>query len=327
MLTLRLSPESLLLSAVLGLVTVLISAYIPARKASKVSAIDSIRQTDDIKIKPGKVKTSRLTYKLFGFHGMLASKNFKRNRRKYRATVISLFMSVVLFISASSFSEYLNRSVSQVMELSSYDLQYTLLPESEIKPAELKEILSKLDGIDKMSYGSSSYDLSLVVSEDRLSEKYRELSTNHYGSEFIKMDENERILNTHLIFIDDETFNNMLLENDLSIEEYTDLSAPKAVLYQEGKIFNYDDRRYYTFNIIEEGSFESDYIIVDHGNDEIFFTGERRGDDLVYKDMEDNEVIVPYEEGITSGSLQLGSLITEAPMVSLNSLSDELNVI
>ncbi len=326
-LTLRLSPESLLLSAVLGLVTVLISAYIPARKASKVSAIDSIRQTDDIKIKPGKVKTSRLTYKLFGFHGMLASKNFKRNRRKYRATVISLFMSVVLFISASSFSEYLNRSVSQVMELSSYDLQYTLLPESEIKPAELKEILSKLDGIDKMSYGSSSYDLSLVVSEDRLSEKYRELSTNHYGSEFIKMDENERILNTHLIFIDDETFNNMLLENDLSIEEYTDLSAPKAVLYQEGKIFNYDDRRYYTFNIIEEGSFESDYIIVDHGNDEIFFTGERRGDDLVYKDMEDNEVIVPYEEGITSGSLQLGSLITEAPMVSLNSLSDELNVI
>lgn len=326
-LTLRLSPESLVLSAVLGLITVLISAYIPARKASKVSAIDSIRQTDDIKIKPGKVKTSRLTYKLFGFHGMLASKNFKRNRRKYRATVISLFMSVVLFISASSFSEYLNKSVGQVMELSSFDLQYTLTPESEIKPAELKEILAKLDGVEKLSYGSSTYDLSLVVSEDRLSEKYQELSTNHYGSEFVKMDENERILNTHLIFIDDEAFNNMLLENNLSTEEYTDLSAPKAVLYQEGKMFNYDDRRYYTFNIIDEGSFESDYIIVDHGDDEIFFTGERREENLVYKDMEDNEVLIPYEEGITTGSLQLGSLITEAPMVSMNSLSDELNVI
>jgi len=36
------------------------------------------------------VKTSKLVYKLFGFEGMIASKNFKRNRRKYRTTVVSL---------------------------------------------------------------------------------------------------------------------------------------------------------------------------------------------------------------------------------------------
>lgn len=326
-LTLRLSSTALILSAVLGLITVLISAYIPARKASKVSAIDSIRQTDDIRIKPGKVKTSLLTYKLFGFPGMLASKNFKRNKRKYRATVISLFMSVVLFISASSFSEYLNKSVEQVMETSTYDLHYTLTPDSDIRAEELRDILVKVEGVEKVSYDNSTYDISLLVPADKLSEKYRGLNTNHYGTDFIKMNENEKVLSTHFIFLDDESFNNMLLENNLSIEEYTDISQPKAVLYQEGKIFNSEDRRYYTFDILEKGSFEASYAKIDHGDDDIYFTGEARGEDLLYKDMEENEVLVPYEEGIITGKIELGELITKAPMVSINLLSDELNVI
>ena len=49
----------------IAFITVLISAYIPAKRAVKLSAIDAIRQTKDIKIKAKKVKTSKLTYKLF----------------------------------------------------------------------------------------------------------------------------------------------------------------------------------------------------------------------------------------------------------------------
>ena len=106
---------AVLLAALIGFFTVLISAYLPARKALRTSAIEVIRQSQDIKIRANKVKTWKLTGKLFGLEGTLASKNFKRNRKKYRATVFSLFVSVVLFISATSFCDYMSTAINTVI--------------------------------------------------------------------------------------------------------------------------------------------------------------------------------------------------------------------
>lgn len=100
---LSLNAWALLAAAAVGFVTVLISAYVPAKRAMRVSPIDAIRQSRDLLVKSKQVKTSKLTYKLFGFEGMLAKKNFKRNRKRYRSTVFSLFVSVVLLFPASSF--------------------------------------------------------------------------------------------------------------------------------------------------------------------------------------------------------------------------------
>ena len=89
-----------------------------------MSAIEAIRQNTDINTKEGEVKTSVLTYKLFGLPGVLASKYYKRSRKKYRTTVLSLFMSVVLFVSASAFTDYLTESVSGGLQTSGYDLYF-----------------------------------------------------------------------------------------------------------------------------------------------------------------------------------------------------------
>ena len=75
-------------AAAVSAVTIFISVYIPARRASKISPIDSIRQSRDIKLTRRTVKTSRLTGKIFGFEGELALKNLKRNKKRYRVTVI-----------------------------------------------------------------------------------------------------------------------------------------------------------------------------------------------------------------------------------------------
>ena len=115
--------QAIAIAVIVSFITVLISAMIPAAKAVRIPAIQAIRQSDDIKIRAGKVKTSGLTYKLFGFSGMLASKNFKRNRKKYRTTVFSLFISIVLFVSATSFSGYLKKSSSIAdSQQESYDI-------------------------------------------------------------------------------------------------------------------------------------------------------------------------------------------------------------
>ena len=129
-LSLHVSWISVGISALLGLITILISAYIPARRAARRPAIEAIRQSADIKLKAKTVKTSRLTQWLFVFEGMLASKNFKRSRKKYRAVVFSLFISVVLFISTGEFCHYVLSSVDSTFGGVGYDLRVDILSEN-----------------------------------------------------------------------------------------------------------------------------------------------------------------------------------------------------
>ena len=67
---LSVSPAAVIVAAVIAFATILISAYIPARRASRVSAIEAIRQTGDVKLTSRQVKTSRLSRKLFGMEGI-----------------------------------------------------------------------------------------------------------------------------------------------------------------------------------------------------------------------------------------------------------------
>ena len=70
----------------------------PARKASKTSPIESIKGIDEIVIKPRKLRTSFISKKLLGVEGDLANKSLKRSKGKYRITILSLTVSVVIFL-------------------------------------------------------------------------------------------------------------------------------------------------------------------------------------------------------------------------------------
>ena len=96
--------QSILISAFISLITVSISAWLPARKAAKSSAIDSVRGSGEVRIrKDGKRKginrlTDSLIQKTFGFEGVLAKKNISRNKRNFKATVITLMIGIIMFI-------------------------------------------------------------------------------------------------------------------------------------------------------------------------------------------------------------------------------------
>lgn len=103
--------------------TIFLSAYIPAKRAARISPIEAIRQTTDINIKGKKLRTSKLTRVLFGFEGELAIKNLKRHRKRYRATVFSLFISIVLYVSFSSFMTYGFASSEMYYKTEPYDFR------------------------------------------------------------------------------------------------------------------------------------------------------------------------------------------------------------
>ena len=115
-------PGAMALAVVLALVTVLLSAWIPARRAARVSPMEAIRKTQDIKLSGKKLKTSRLTRHLFGFEGELALKNLKRNKKRYRITTLSLAMSLVLFLSAYSFTQYMTGAYSMASFTANYNV-------------------------------------------------------------------------------------------------------------------------------------------------------------------------------------------------------------
>lgn len=93
-----------LAAALISFFTVLFSAWIPARKAAKTAAIDSIRRTQEIKSEVKWAPANRFIEKLFGFEGTLALKNVRRNKRNFRSSVISLTVGIVMFINLSALS-------------------------------------------------------------------------------------------------------------------------------------------------------------------------------------------------------------------------------
>ena len=224
--------KALLAASVISVLTALLSAYIPARKAVKKSAIDAIRQSDEIKINPKKVKTSPFTYKLFGFPFMVASKNFKRNRKKYRATVVSLFTSIVLFISASSLCSYFKTGIEyQTAEYENYDI---LCSSYDMYGRGINDNLlngiKDIKGIDSMVI-TNEYNVGFVE-RDVLSE---------YGLEYTKETDEFINIGSEIRFVEDEAFKELLKENGLKEKDYFDPSDYKALLYDENMTYSYVD--------------------------------------------------------------------------------------
>lgn len=143
--------------------TIFISAYNPARKASKISAIDAIRQTQDIKLTRKQVKTSKLIRKLFGFEAEIGLKNLKRNKRRYTATVFSLVVSIVLFLSIAYFTNNLKRAYEMTQLDAKYDL-YVSFPmdkeNSENRGAA--DLIMKFDDVTEANLMLNTYGYTQV---------------------------------------------------------------------------------------------------------------------------------------------------------------------
>ncbi len=240
--------QSILIAVVVALVTVLISAWIPSVRATKVSAIEAIRQNADVKAKKKQVKTSKLTYKLFGLPGVLAVKQFKRNRSKYRATIISLIMSVVLFVSASSFTGYLVDSVETGMASADYDLSYTLT-EEQLNGKTPEEVL-KLLMSDKYVTGG------VYVRDDH---GIGEMPAKYATDQFIQMfgGETENLdVPVYVNFVDDAEFKRILKENNLKEEDFYNSDAPKALAQDVCTYFDQNQEKYITIDMLKGDSCE-----------------------------------------------------------------------
>lgn len=151
-LSMKVSVPVLAAAAVISMITILISAYVPARRAASLSVMECIRQTNDIKVKPGALKTSSFSERLYGIEGILALKNFKRNRKRYRSIVMSLTLSVVLFVAANAFVTNLSSMSDQMVSEVGYDIRFYSGTIDDDQMAELYDMLKTSDGVTESSF-------------------------------------------------------------------------------------------------------------------------------------------------------------------------------
>ncbi len=91
----RYHPLVLVVTLLAAFLTVLFSAYIPAKKLSKVTPIEAIRNTGGLQLK--KKKESRILSLLFGIEGELAGNALKAQKKALRTATSSLTLSFLAF--------------------------------------------------------------------------------------------------------------------------------------------------------------------------------------------------------------------------------------
>ncbi len=216
-LTLKVSIPVIVSAAAVSIVTILISAYIPAKKAANTPVMESIRQNNEVKVESKDVKTSKLAQRIFGLEGTLAIKNFKRNKKRYRSIVLSLILSVVLFISTSAFITDMKQASERAVVFTTYDIGFATQDMDDSEMLSLYDKLKYADGVYESSY-QTVMNYSCTAKASDLSDYYWENAGSHSSDEIVN-------LPMEIQFLDDITYLNIIKGLGLSAEEYTGQNA------------------------------------------------------------------------------------------------------
>lgn len=235
------NPLFIIIPVIFMIIVIGVSAFIPSRRASKVSPIEAIRQNDDIKINKKKIRTSKLVLKLFGIEGEIALKNIKRNKKKYRVTIVSLFISIVLFISFSSYMNYTLNTASSVMGEVPYDYQISYFGDD---PNNDKEALDKINEVVKSSdvkeYVSYSVSNLSIIGNYTYSDEYLDFYKSAYGDNGIKALNNLKYQYISIYILDDNSYNKYKKLIGLDKDSVILLNKFKGVSYGNNKRVNYN---------------------------------------------------------------------------------------
>ena len=179
---------AILASTLLGILTIYLSAIRSARRASKVTPIDSIRNSANIKINSKKLKSPKIIHKLFGIGGEISYKNIKRNKKKYLTTIISLIVSVSIFIALYSFMNLAFITIEIELSMQEYNVDLSM-------PIGNKENLytkaldtTKLENIEEYTvYRNSGFNIENAKYNKEYQEKLNEPDNSDFYDGYINV--------------------------------------------------------------------------------------------------------------------------------------------
>ena len=201
------NPYIIIGSILIVLITIGISAILPAITAAKISPLEAIKNSSNLKI--GKVKDSKIVRFIFKTEGVLAYKNLRRNKKKFRITLFSLIISVVIFISFSGFMELFIKANQVQSSQMNYDLY--LYKNGFAEDDKIINELKKVKGIENFSI-NNEYSIGTNVGENNINKGYKELIEKY----FTKENKNDEVVydfsNSLFFFPGDEAISKLKLK-------------------------------------------------------------------------------------------------------------------
>ncbi|WP_170006419.1 ABC transporter permease [Bacillus fonticola] len=296
-LTVSVSPFSIFVASAVSLLTIFISAYLPAKRASKISAIDAIRQTADVKLTERTVKTSKLVRKLFGMEAEIGLKNLKRNKRKYQATVFSLVISIVLFLSVSFFTDSLKKSLELSQDGVNYDISASVYTGGSIAGTnQLANLINSLDDVTQSNAVTSFHNATSWVSKELLTGELREMVE---VDESMLEDDKYRIsISIHAL--DDDNLQAYAEKVGASFDQLNNLDDLKAIVVDTTTLKDVEAKKFVEAKVIETETGES---------------------------LEMNSIDWETEEEQFLGSVEIAALTDQLPMGITPSGIGRLNII
>lgn len=172
------SLPALILAVILSIATIYFSATGSARRAAKVTPLEAIRNTKEIKIKSAKLKTPAIIGRIWGIGGVISYKNIKRNNKKYRTTVTSIVICSVTFIVISYFMSVAFSMVGMSYASTDYNIGINMSCKKDIDIEKLTKLVSGIEGVDDYLVGAG-YDFD--VSKPKYTKEYGEYCRQLYA--------------------------------------------------------------------------------------------------------------------------------------------------
>ena len=151
------SLPALILAVIMSIATIYFSATGSARRAAKVTPLEAIRNTKEIKIKSSKLKTPAIIGRIWGIGGVISYKNIKRNNKKYRTTVTSIVICSVTFIVISYFMSMAFSVVGMSYASVDYNIGINMSCKKDLDIEKLSELVSGIEGVDDYLVGAGYY--------------------------------------------------------------------------------------------------------------------------------------------------------------------------
>lgn len=222
------SLSALILAVILSIATIYFSATGSARRAAKVTPLEAIRNTKEIKIKSSKLKTPAIIGRIWGIGGVISYKNIKRNNKKYRTTVTSIVICSVTFIVISYFMSMAFSRVGMSYASTDYNIGINMSYKKDIHIdiEKLSKLVSGIEGVDDYLVGAG-YDFD--VTKPKYTKEYGEYCRQVY-------DNSEDVSQMFLITVlDDKSYDKYA--SDAGIKN----AAAGAILVNKGTFDVYNE--------------------------------------------------------------------------------------
>lgn len=234
------SPEIILISSIIVIITIFISVILPAITAAKVSPLDAIRNTGDYKI--GKVKDSKLVRTIFKTEGVIAYKNLRRNKKKFRITLFSLIISVVIFISFSGFMKMMLKA--ETIRSGQITNDISIYNQNQVNGEIGKKVVDEIKNIPGINnFNAVNYNdlnISIKIYESKINKDNKEVIEKYYEKEKVGNEHLYEFINNSIKFPGDVAISKLKLKEgsfgkEKAIDEVGVIFVDRSYYEEDGK--------------------------------------------------------------------------------------------